>query len=110
MNKLLPGLDGSHDSGPGGRMTCIRQLRGLWLPQILIQIVLFIASAAILDGGFSHAVIVVGIAAHWVLVGVIALRRRNRLSRTDEVIIRAGYVLWSALALAGYVIVYAVRC
>jgi hypothetical protein len=80
-------------------------LRGGLVQPVIVQVVLLILSSSIFDGGFSSGLVMVGVISHWIVVALIALRRRNQLTRTDEILIRAGYVLWSALALVGYLAV-----
>ena len=81
----------------------LQQLHGALVQPVAIQVILVIVSALILDGGFCSGIVMVGVIAHWIVVGVIALRRRDNLSRTDETLIRVGYVLWSGLAFFGYI-------
>jgi hypothetical protein len=65
---------------------------------LLGQGVLLVLSGMILDGGYCSLICLCAMVGYWLMVGWLAMRRRNALSSTDTVLIRAGFFLWLAVA------------
>jgi hypothetical protein len=61
---------------------------------LLVQIVLLALTALLLDGGYSAVVCGSAMTGYWLMVGWLALRRRQALTKTDVILIRAGFVGW----------------
>jgi hypothetical protein len=61
-----------------------------------------------MDGGLIFRFTLIPIAAHWVLFLLIAFQRRNHLTRTDIILIKAGYLIFLvAMLLFGNLLVIA---
>jgi len=63
-----------------------------------IQFLVLAFTGLTLDGGFSSRMCFHALIGYWLLVGWIALRRREALTTMDAVLIRVGFVLWLPVA------------
>jgi hypothetical protein len=66
---------------------------------VLLQIILLMGSATFLDGGNSSGLCGAAMAGYWLMVGCLALRRRNALTKADTILIRSGFFLWLVIAI-----------
>jgi len=66
----------------------------LGLPAVFLAL-----SGMVFDDGISAVVCCIGALAYWAMVGIIAARRSNRLTRTDVGLIRVGFFIWTAAAI-----------
>jgi len=63
-----------------------------------MQVVLLMLTGLLLDGGYCGRICGCATAGYWLMVGWLALRRRNALTKTDAVLIRSGPIIWLAIA------------
>ncbi len=56
-----------------------------------------------MDGGYIAGIVETGVLVYWMVVGWIAIRRRNALAKYDVVLIRHGYLLFSGVAILVFV-------
>jgi hypothetical protein len=66
---------------------------------LLLQIILLMTTATLLDGGYVSGICGSAMAGYWLMVGLLALRRRNALTKADTVLIRSGFFLWLVIAI-----------
>ncbi len=66
---------------------------------LALQIFLILLGGILLDGGMMGRIFIAATAVHWGGILLIAIRRRNRLTKGDEFYIRWGY-LWICVAVA----------
>ena len=64
----------------------------------LAQIVLLMLPGLLLDGGYCGRVCGCAMLGYWLMVGWLAIRRRNTLTKRDTVLIRSGFLIWLAMA------------
>ena len=81
----------------------LRDVRGGMVSPVVGQVVLAILAATVNDGNYLAGIVAIGVLVHWVVVGLITIRRRNALTRADVTLIRYGYLLYSAAATLAYV-------
>jgi hypothetical protein len=55
-------------------------------------------TALLLDGGYCSAICEGAMVGYWLMVGWLAIRRRNALTAVDVVLIRSGFLLWLVIA------------
>ena len=65
---------------------------------VAVQVALLLLTALLLDGGYCGQICLCAIVGYWLMVGWLAMRRRNALTKTDTILIRAGFFLWLAIA------------
>ena len=70
---------------------------GLVFPLVQQLIVLGFASL-ILDGGTMFQVFSYAAVAHWTCMAIILMRRRNRLTPIDKLVIRVGFLVACAVS------------
>lgn len=63
-----------------------------------IQFLLLAFTSLAMDGGSSSRLCLRALTGYWLLVGWIALRRRDKLTTADASLIRIGFVLWFVVA------------
>jgi hypothetical protein len=80
-----------------------RGMRRHLVQSLVIQAMLLILASLVLDGGFFASIVISGIIVHWLVVAIMAVRRSHALTLSDAILIRMGYVLWSGLVVAGYI-------
>jgi len=66
---------------------------------VLLQVVILLFTAMILDGGYCGRVCGAAMVGYWLMVGWFAIRRRNALTKADVVLIRSGFLLWLGIAI-----------
>ena len=66
---------------------------------VLVQVVLLVISGLLLDGGYCSRICVGAMVGYWLMIGWLALRRRNALTKSDTILIRTGFFLWLSIAL-----------
>jgi len=81
----------------------LRQVR-LFRP-VLAQVILYIFAALMLDGGWCLCLLTFGVILYWIFVIIVAIRRRDSLTKGDVVLIRYGYVIFAAAGLIGVLLV-----
>jgi hypothetical protein len=65
---------------------------------LLMQVALLILTSLLLDGGYCSRIFGCAMVGYWLMVGWLAFRRRNALTKTDAVLIRSGPFIWLAIA------------
>lgn len=65
---------------------------------LLLQVILLLTSATLLDGGYVSGICGSAMVGYWLMVGLLALRRRNALTKADTILIRSGFFLWLVIA------------
>jgi len=76
----------------------LRELQSTLGWGLLMQVVLLMLTALLLDGGYCGRICGCAMVGYWLMVGWLALRRRNALTKTDAVLIRSGSSIWLAIA------------
>jgi len=66
---------------------------------LLAQVVLLMLTGLLLDGGYCGRIYGCSMAGYWLMVGWLALCRRNTLTNTDTILVRSGFLIWLAIAL-----------
>jgi hypothetical protein len=66
---------------------------------VLGQVVLLMVSALLLDGGRCSGLCGSAMVGYWLMIGWLALRRRNELTKADTLLIRSGFLLWLVITL-----------
>jgi hypothetical protein len=74
-----------------------RELQSTFGWVLLIQVVLLMLTGLLLDGGYCGRICGCAMGGYWLMVGWLALRRRNTLTKTDTVLIRSGFLIWLAI-------------
>ncbi len=65
---------------------------------VLVQVVILMLTALLLDGGYCGRICGCAMGGYWLMLGWLALRRRNALTATDAVLIRYGFIIWLMIA------------
>jgi hypothetical protein len=76
----------------------LRELQSTLGWVLLMQIVLLMLTGLLLDGGYCARIWGCAMGGYWLMIGWLALRRRNTLTKTDVVLIRSGPFIWLAIA------------
>jgi hypothetical protein len=76
----------------------LRELQSTLGWVLLMQVVLLMLTALLLDGGYCGRICGCAMVGYWLMVGWLALRRRNALTKADAVLIRSGSFIWLAIA------------
>jgi hypothetical protein len=72
----------------------VRDIKGGFAIPIVGQVILLILNLGAFDHGVSLKFCIIAIITHWVIVGIIAIRRKNNITQFDAVIIRFGFFLF----------------
>lgn len=72
----------------------IRDVRGGFSIPVVGQVIFLILNLGTFDHGVSFKLCIAAVIAHWLIVGMIAVRRKNDITRFDAVIIRFGFFLF----------------
>ncbi len=64
---------------------------------VVVQVVLFVLTALILDGGRSNKMCIVAMIGYWIVVAVMMIRRRTVPTRTDLLFLRYGMLALLAI-------------
>jgi len=81
-------------------MTRISELHTALGYVVLIQVVILMLTALLLDGGFCARICGAAMVGYWLMVGWFALRRRDALTKADVILIRSGFFIWVMLSIA----------
>lgn len=79
----------------------LRQACGI---AIVVQVVILLVLSLILDGGELARSFLACIVIHWLSVLVIWIRRGKRLTTIDMAIVKAGFIVYFGLLIAGTMI------
>ncbi|MHC4178435.1 MAG: hypothetical protein ACYSWU_13060 [Planctomycetota bacterium] len=76
---------------------------------LVLQGLLLIFAALLLDGGFLLRLSLMAVITHWIAAGVIVVRRRASPTEFDVGLVRYGFVFWLLFAIVGTIAVSALR-
>lgn len=73
-----------------------------YLPEVIVgQVFLYFLAGLFLDGGMVGNIVLTAIIIHWIVVGVIEehilISKNRRLTTTDIILIRFGYLIFLGL-------------
>jgi hypothetical protein len=80
-------------------------MKGALLGPLVAQLLLLMLAALILDGGIIASFCMAGAVAHWVMVTYLAIRRRDALTRVDQILVRLGFVIFTVVAIVLVILV-----
>lgn len=82
----------------------LQELRRQLIIPVILQLLMLLLASLILDGGVILRLCTIAVIGHWITVLYLALRRRNKLTEVDTMLIRWGFLFFLVVAmLAGTV-------
>jgi|GEM_PF-2732437 len=72
----------------------LKDLQPAIINSVIIQAMLLILGSLIMDTGIIFSTFLYAVIAHWVVFALIALQRRNGLTRADRVLVTWGFAIY----------------